>query len=121
MSEILRPCLTAGDEGDGWGESGQNSKQLDFTAMFDMHLFSFNYNNGKLVKRKFQIFNMYRCICMYNLHFTYCNMSINFTVPDAIELYSLLGLKHEPLKLIKPQLETPLPVLQVAVSCMVLM
>ncbi|XP_077283625.1 intraflagellar transport 52 [Arctopsyche grandis] len=81
MSEILRPCLTAGDEGDGWGESGQNSKQLDFTAMFDMHLFSFNYNN----------------------------------VPDAIELYSLLGLKHEPLKLIKPQLETPLPVLQVAV------
>lgn len=47
MSEILRPCLTAGDEGDGWGETNQRSKQLDFTAMFDMHLFSFNYNNGK--------------------------------------------------------------------------
>jgi len=37
-------------------------------------------------------------------------------VKDAIEAYELLGVKHEPLKLIAPQFEAPLPPLQAAVS-----
>ncbi|KAG8224547.1 hypothetical protein J437_LFUL002151 [Ladona fulva] len=36
-------------------------------------------------------------------------------VPDVLEAYSLLNVKYEPLKLIKPQFETPLPALQCAV------
>ena len=30
-------------------------------------------------------------------------------VPDTVEAYKVLGVKHEPLKLINPQFETPLP------------
>lgn len=37
-------------------------------------------------------------------------------VPAAIEAYSKLNVKHEPLRLITPQFETPLPPLQPAVS-----
>nr|CAD7199472.1 unnamed protein product [Timema douglasi] len=36
-------------------------------------------------------------------------------VPAAIEAYDQLGVKHEPLRLITPQFETPLPPLQAAV------
>ncbi|KAJ3304684.1 Intraflagellar transport protein 52 [Blyttiomyces sp. JEL0837] len=36
-------------------------------------------------------------------------------IPDAIKLYEELRLKHEPLSLIQPQFETPLPPLQPAV------
>ena len=36
-------------------------------------------------------------------------------VPAAIEAYSQVGVKHEPLRLITPQFETPLPQLQPAV------
>ncbi|XP_043198177.1 intraflagellar transport protein 52 homolog isoform X2 [Amphibalanus amphitrite] len=36
-------------------------------------------------------------------------------VPQAIESYDNLGVKHEPLKLITPQFETPLPPLQPAI------
>ncbi|KAK3851087.1 hypothetical protein Pcinc_042235 [Petrolisthes cinctipes] len=36
-------------------------------------------------------------------------------VPGAIELYNKLNVKHEPLRLITPQFETPLPPLQPAV------
>ncbi|XP_037085988.1 intraflagellar transport protein 52 homolog [Pollicipes pollicipes] len=36
-------------------------------------------------------------------------------VPQAIESYEKLGVKHEPLKLITPQFETPLPPLQPAI------
>ena len=38
------------------------------------------------------------------------------TPRQAIESYEKLGVKHEPLKLITPQFETPLPPLQPAVS-----
>ncbi|KAK6627799.1 hypothetical protein RUM44_010278 [Polyplax serrata] len=42
--------------------------------------------------------------------------SVNLdNVPIAIEGYEVLGLKHEPLKLITPEFETPLPALQPAV------
>ena len=34
-------------------------------------------------------------------------------VPKILESYQLVGVKHEPLKLIPPQFETPLPALQV--------
>ena len=37
-------------------------------------------------------------------------------VADAIRAYETLGVKHEPLRLITPQFETPLPSLQAAVS-----
>ena len=36
-------------------------------------------------------------------------------VPSAIKAYEQLGVKHEPLRLITPQFETPLPPLQAAV------
>lgn len=36
-------------------------------------------------------------------------------VPEAIDLYKTLGVKHEPLTLIPPQFETPMPQLQAAV------
>jgi len=36
-------------------------------------------------------------------------------VPEAIQLYQQLGVKHEPLTLIPPQFETPMPPLQPAV------
>jgi len=36
-------------------------------------------------------------------------------VPEAIQLYTQLGVKHEPLTLIPPQFETPMPPLQPAV------
>lgn len=36
-------------------------------------------------------------------------------IPEAIKLYSTLGVKHEPLTLIPPQFETPMPALQAAV------
>lgn len=36
-------------------------------------------------------------------------------VPEAIQLYEPMGLKHEPLNLITPNFETPLPALQPAV------
>jgi len=36
-------------------------------------------------------------------------------VPESIALYSTLGIKHEPLTLIPPQFETPMPQLQAAV------
>jgi intraflagellar transport protein 52 len=36
-------------------------------------------------------------------------------IPEAIKLYSQLGVKHEPLTLIPPQFETPMPALQAAV------
>lgn len=41
-------------------------------------------------------------------------------VPESIELYKTLGVKHEPLTLIPPQFETPMPQLQAAVflTCM---
>ena len=42
-------------------------------------------------------------------------------VPDVLEAYSLLNVKYEPLKLIKPQFETPLPALQCAVSYILLL
>lgn len=37
-------------------------------------------------------------------------------VSDAIAAYNELNVKHEPLKLITPQFETPLPILQAAAS-----
>lgn len=37
-------------------------------------------------------------------------------IPFALEGYEVLGLKHEPLRLITPEFETPLPPLQPAVS-----
>lgn len=37
-------------------------------------------------------------------------------VPAAIKAYEQLNVKHEPLRLITPQFETPLPLLQAAVS-----
>lgn len=36
-------------------------------------------------------------------------------MPKILESYQQVGVKHEPLKLIPPQFETPLPALQVAV------
>jgi len=36
-------------------------------------------------------------------------------VPEGVKLYSQLGVKHEPLTLIPPQFETPMPALQPAV------
>lgn len=37
-------------------------------------------------------------------------------VPSCIHAFEQLSVKHEPLKLITPQFETPLPALQAAVS-----
>lgn len=39
-----------------------------------------------------------------------------FSVPEVLGLYEELGVKHEPLRLIAPQFETPFPPLQLAVS-----
>lgn len=36
-------------------------------------------------------------------------------IPQALELYKNVGVKHEPLTLIPPQFETPMPALQAAV------
>jgi intraflagellar transport protein 52 len=36
-------------------------------------------------------------------------------VPESIDLYKTLGVKHEPITLISPQFETPMPQLQAAV------
>jgi intraflagellar transport protein 52 len=36
-------------------------------------------------------------------------------IPEAVKLYNQLGVKHEPLTLIPPQFETPMPALQPAV------
>ena len=36
-------------------------------------------------------------------------------IPEAVKLYDQLGVKHEPLTLIPPQFETPMPALQAAV------
>lgn len=38
---------------------------------------------------------------------------------DALELYEKLGVKHQPLKVISPNFEAPLPPLQAAVSYLV--
>lgn len=40
----------------------------------------------------------------------------NDLLPNVIELYKQLGVQYEPLKIIKPQFEIPLPPLQLAVS-----
>lgn len=37
-------------------------------------------------------------------------------VPQVLQAYEELGVKHEPLRLIPPQFESPLPPLQAAVS-----
>lgn len=39
----------------------------------------------------------------------------NNLVPESLELYSKLNVKHEILSIIPPQFETPLPPLQLAV------
>lgn len=39
----------------------------------------------------------------------------NSLVPEALELYNQLNVKHETLGIIPPQFETPLPPLQLAV------
>ena len=36
-------------------------------------------------------------------------------IPEAIKLFGTLGVKHEPITLIPPQFETPMPALQAAV------
>ena len=36
-------------------------------------------------------------------------------IPETLELYKTIGVKHEPLTLIPPQFETPMPALQAAV------
>ena len=36
-------------------------------------------------------------------------------IPETLELYKTVGVKHEPLTLIPPQFETPMPALQAAV------
>lgn len=41
----------------------------------------------------------------------------NDLLPDVISCYEQLNIKYEPLKLIKPQFEIPLPPLQLAVIC----
>lgn len=38
-----------------------------------------------------------------------------FSVPEALKLYEELGVKHQPLKIITPKFEAPLPPLQAAV------
>lgn len=42
----------------------------------------------------------------------------NDLLPSVIDLYKQLGVQYEPLKIIKPQFEIPLPPLQLAVSVM---
>ncbi len=39
----------------------------------------------------------------------------NDLIPETMELYKTLNVKHEPLTLIPPQFETPMPALQAAV------
>lgn len=50
---------------------------------------------------------------MFNMRLHSIN---NDLLPNVIELYKQLGVQYEPLKIIKPQFEIPLPPLQLAVS-----
>lgn len=52
---------------------------------------------------------------MFNMRLHSIN---NDLLPNVIELYKQLGVQYEPLKIIKPQFEIPLPPLQLAVSVM---
>ncbi len=36
-------------------------------------------------------------------------------IPESLQLFQALGIKHEPITLIPPQFETPMPALQAAV------
>lgn len=52
----------------------------------------------------------------YSKLFKYDLYSINLNmVPMCIQAYDHLGVKHEPLNLIRPQFESPLPPIQIAV------
>lgn len=44
----------------------------------------------------------------------------SLSVPEVLGLYDALGVKHEPLRLIAPQFETPFPPLQLAVSTLLI-
>lgn len=57
----------------------------------------------------------------YTRLFDYNLSSVNMDlVPSVLDAYTQLQVKHEPLKLIPPQFESPLPPLQPAVSgCLV--
>lgn len=50
---------------------------------------------------------------MFNMRLHSIN---NDLLPNVIELYKQLNVQYEPLKIIKPQFEIPLPPLQLAVS-----
>ena len=54
-------------------------------------------------------FSMCVCVC-------FCHFMKNVYTPSFCRAYEDLGLKHEPLTLIQPTFETPLPPLQPAVS-----
>ena len=56
---------------------------------------------------------MFLIFSFHYLQLTSIDMQL---VPPAIDAYSKVNVKHEPLRLITPQFETPLPPLQPAVS-----
>lgn len=50
---------------------------------------------------------------MFDIHLHSINTNL---LRDVIKVYDKLGVQYEPLKIIKPQFEIPLPPLQLAVS-----
>lgn len=52
---------------------------------------------------------------MFDIHLHSINTNL---LRDVIKIYDKLGVQYEPLKIIKPQFEIPLPPLQLAVCCL---
>lgn len=101
LSEQLRVCLQEGDE-----------NPRDFTSLFDMSLSNLSTDTlPKAIRWEFEIRQL-----------IYSKPPTLLIIPQTLKLnvfcsaYKQLDVKDEPLQLITPQFETPLPQLQPAVS-----
>jgi intraflagellar transport protein 52 len=81
----------------------------DFTTLFDLNLFKFDTS---LIPEAIKLYEVSK-IKFFSFHKNVILQSINITT--IICFFQEVRLKHEPLSLIQPQFETPLPPLQPAV------
>ena len=91
LSHQARVCLTESEE-----------VPADWTSLYQTRRNNEDQYNSSYITRCYAVF----------WNFTVFSLDTNF-IPRVLESYQELGVKHEPLKLIPPQFETPLPALQV--------
>lgn len=99
LSERPKLCLT---------DAISHTVSADYSKLFDHKMYSMNTSLGNTALE-------------WQFYIRILNVLFSFSVPEAIGLYEKLGVKHQPLKVIRPNFEAPLPPLQAAVSCNVLM